>query len=164
MPISLTTATLDDAQAIYQCGRLAFQHDTLQKSLFPNSPHDADSVRQDTEYRLMRIKRRLQDPAAHVMIATDPDVEHGKKVLGYTAWYENTETRDLTRPEGDEAEKSQDTQETSVECHSGKSSSTYPSAMDVQLVLKTEKLMKEAVTELLGTMEVSPWRMYHFLP
>jgi ribosomal protein S18 acetylase RimI-like enzyme len=152
MPVTLVPATLDHAVPIFECGGRAFRDDGMNKALFPIDPNDPDSLAEMADFRLKRIKKRLQVPGALSTIAIDPSVEDGKKVLGFALWFQ-----------GNTLEQSQNKQDPLKEGDSATPSSGFPRTMNLEAFSRIEKMLGEAKQELVGNYGDKLWCKYEFL-
>lgn len=88
MPIDIINGSIESASQLFECGRRAFESNLLEKAMFPINNEDIEDIEKFKEFRIQRLTQRLSKPGCHVFIALDKDVEDGKRVLGYSVWYE----------------------------------------------------------------------------
>jgi hypothetical protein len=86
MDIQLIPATVASLPEMVDCGRRAFENDVLEHAVFPNRSEVLLGSKELVEFRMNRIRKRLQSPDWHYVLATIDSPEAPAKVVGYSGW------------------------------------------------------------------------------
>lgn len=86
MDIQLAPPTVAAVAEMSDCARRAFENDGLEHALFPDRSDPQVVSKELLEYRMNRIRKHLQSPDWHYVIATIDSPQGPAKVVGYAAW------------------------------------------------------------------------------
>jgi hypothetical protein len=136
MDIQLIPATVASVPEMSDCGCRAFENDELENAVFPNQP---GALQGRKEYRIHSIRKRLQSPGWHYVLATIDSSEGPAKVVGYAGWKAPT-------PQGNDAEQNHAVED-----------DYYPEGIDMDVFKHANEVIEQAKKEVLGNEEHRVW-------
>jgi hypothetical protein len=134
MDIELLQATEASVSEICDCGIRAFENDVLDNALFPNRTQDQAGKDDIYDFRIARIRKRLQSPEWRYVVATS-SIGSQEKILGYAGW-----TSPLQEGESEQT-KHKDVAE---------NAETHPRGLDVDAYKHAMQVIEKAKKEILG--------------
>jgi hypothetical protein len=143
MDIRLVSATVASVPGIVDCGRRAFDDDALEHAICPNRSEALLGSKEVLEYRMNRIRKRLQSPDWHYVLATIDSTEAPAIIIGYAGWM-------APLPQGNITEQKQ--VESPVE-----NQIQSPKGMDVDAFNHANDVIEKAKKEILGKEEHRVW-------
>ena len=153
MGIQLIPATVASVLEIVDCGRRAFENDALEHATFPNRSEVTLRSKEFLEYRMNRIRKRLQSPDWHYMLATIDSTEAPAKVVGYAGWMAPPLQENIT-----EQKQVESAIESQIQQHPFAIDNEYiPKGMDMDAFKHANKVIEKAKKEILGEEEHRVW-------
>jgi len=153
MDIQLIPATVASVPEMIDCGRRAFENDALEHAIFPNRSEALLDSKESKEYRMNRIRKRLQSPDWHYVLATIDSTEAPVKVVGYAGWMAPPpQENDTEQKRWDGAVQSQtEHQPFAIE------DEYCPEGMDMDAFKHGNEVIEKAKKEILGKEEHRVW-------
>ena len=146
-------ATVDSVPEMVQCGRRAFENDALEHAIFPNRSEALLDSKEFQEFRMNRIRKRLQSPDWHYVLATIGSTETSARIIGYAGWMappsQQNDTEQKQVESSVESQIEQQTSEIVVE--------SAPKGMDMDAFQHANEVVEKTKKEILGKEEHKIW-------
>lgn len=153
MDIQLIPATVASVPEMVDCGRRAFENDALEHAIFPNRSEVLLESKEVLEYRMNRIRKRLQSPDWHYVLATIDSTEAPVKVVGYAGWMAPPPQENII-----EQKQVESAVESQIQQHPFAIDDEYsPKGMDMDAFKHAIEVIEKAKKEILGKEEHRVW-------
>ncbi|OAA65555.1 Acyl-CoA N-acyltransferase [Niveomyces insectorum RCEF 264] len=86
MDVRLIPGTVAAVPELVDCGRRAFANDALEHAIFPGRSPGLSESNELLEFRRQRIRKRLQSPGWHYVLATVDSPDSPAKIVGFAGW------------------------------------------------------------------------------
>lgn len=135
------------------CGRRAFENDALEHAIFPDRSEIMLESKELLEYRMSRIRKRLQSPDWHYVLATIVSAEARGKVVGFAGWMAPPPQENITEQKQVESAVESQTQQPS----SAIDDEDKPDFIDMDAFKHANEVIDKAKKEILGNEEHRVW-------
>lgn len=153
MDIQLIQATVASVPKMLDCGRRAFENDALEHAIFPDRSEAVLENKEVLEYRMNRIRKRLQSPDWHYVLAMIDSTETPEKVVGFAGWMAPLSQDNIT--EQKQVENAVDSQ---IQQRPFAIDDEYsPKGIDMDAFKHVNEVIEKAKKEILGKEEHRVW-------
>lgn len=152
MDIQYIPATVAFARDMCDCGRRAFENDGLDQALFPRHLRDPANDDGIYEFRVERIRKRLQNPGWRYVLATTDSGDGHVQVVGFAGWLVPLRGNDPGHEQDGNLAGNQVKQEANAE-----DAENFPQGMDVDAYRHAMEIVEHAKKEILGGGENKVW-------
>lgn len=156
MNIQYIPGTVAFARDMCDCGNRAFANDALDQALFPRHLRDPGNDDVIYEFRMERIKKRLQNPDWRYILATTDFGDGHAQVVGYAGWTAPLQGNEPGPQQDDNLAKKQVEQEANTE-----DAESFPQGMDVDAYRYGMEIIGNTKKEVLGADENKVWCKLH---
>lgn len=153
MDIKLIPATLASLPDMLDCGRRAFDNDALEHAIFPDRSEVLLGSKEVLDFRMNRVRKRLQSPDWHYVLATIDSIEAPTKVVGYAGWMAPPLQDNITEQKQVENSVESQTQQPSFAIDD----EYIPKGMDMDAFKHGTEIIEKAKKEILGEEEHRMW-------
>lgn len=148
MDIQYIPATVASVPEIVACGGRAFENDALEHAIFPDRSEAMLGSKEMLEYRMDRIRKRLQSPNWHYVLATIDSAEAPAKIVGFAGWMAPPPQENITE---------QKQVESAVESPIAIQEENTPKGMDMVAFKHASEVIVKAKKDILGKEEDRVW-------
>lgn len=152
MDIQLIPATVASVPEMVDCGLRAFENDALEHAIFPDRSEVTLRSKELLEYRMNRIRKRLQSPDWHYMLATIDSTDAPAKVVGFAGWMAPPPQENVTEHKHVESAGESRTQQQPVA-----EDDIRPKGMDMDALKHVSEIIEETKKDVLGEEEHRVW-------
>jgi hypothetical protein len=156
MNIQYIPATVAFVRDMCDCGCRAFENDGLDHALFPRHLRNPAIDEAIYEFRVERMRKRLQSPAWRYVLATTNSGDSHARVVGYAGWIAPRQGNEQGHEKDDNLAGNQMEQGTGTE-----DAENYPQGMDVDAYRYAMEIIENTKKEILGEAEHKVWCKLH---
>ena len=151
MDIQLIPGTVASVPEMLDCGHRAFENDALEHAVFPNRSEVL--LLESKEFRMSRLRKRLQSPDWHYVLATIDSTEAPAKVVGYAGWMAPPPQQNIT-----EQKQVESAVESQIQQQPFAVDDEYSAkGMDMDALKHVNEVLEKAKKEILGKEEHRVW-------
>jgi hypothetical protein len=152
MDIELIPATVAYVPDMIDPGRRAFENDALDHAIFPDRSEALLGSKESLEFRMNRIRKRLQSPEWRYVLATIDSIGGPAKIVGYAGWM-------VPQPQGNDTEQQhvENAVESQIEQQPVAADDDTPVGLDMDAFKYGTEIVEKAKKEILGEEEHRVW-------
>jgi len=136
------------------CGRRAFDNDALEHAILPDRSAAVLDSNEMLEFRMNRIRKRLQSPDWRYVLATVDPAEGPAKIVGYAGWMAPPTQENITEQERKQKENVVQRQ---VQQQPPVKDEDTPKGLDMDTFKYINELIEKTKKEILGEDEQRVW-------